>query len=264
MAFDFMAFASANWFYILLLVVGAFAMYKFFFSKSGDKQLQRIALEELILEDLDTLYKYFHVNVGKVLTSGFNNVSYVLGAVSIFNDPNKPLLTNLKANTQLANKVKADNQEVDKENSNSETKDEKKPKKKKEIEIKPIEELYCFKVCDTGIRARLMAHFFNSGTSYFIVPKKLVKITAGAVVMEPNVSKDVYFKLIIFSESGKNLVDNITFKVQTEQLLKEFVNYIPKMNYLETDIASAIAKMRERAEIEKAKYKSQTENAEDS
>jgi hypothetical protein len=122
--------------------------------------------------------------------------------------------------------------------------------------------IYCFKVRGTGIMSQVLA-YFNFGLRYYLVDKDFVTQSAGEVIINPTAEHTNFLGVIIFSSKAREIVENIAFKINRENELEALINFLPKMEYLETSIAGQVAKLREKAEIEANKYKSQTEGGSD-
>jgi len=129
---------------------------------------------------------------------------------------------------------------------------------KEEAKNQKLESIYCFKIYGMGILNRLLAQF-NYGMRYYLVDESFVNQTEGEVVINPTAEHTNFLGCIIFSNNAREIVENIAFKINRESELESFINFLPKMEYLETAIAGSVAKLREKAEIEANKYKSQTE-----
>lgn len=247
---DYGSLIGQNIWLIIALLGGAFIVYHFFF-KGKEKQIKRVSLEKTIIEDLDLLYKTFGIGMNLELSTGLATIGHVLGYINIFFDPTKTQFQNLNANKQLKLFVKKESEKV-------KSKDQNDNKEKPQF----IEELYLFKACGTGRFDKILALLFDRGTKYYLIKKDLVKFNHYQVVINPYGEPDTYYKLIVYGKAAKLKIDSIAYKVALQNTLEELVNYIPKMNYLEVDIGGAIAKMREKAIIQKGMYEGQLENAE--
>lgn len=72
-----------------------------------------------------------------------------------------------------------------------------------------------------------------------------------------------FLGIMIYTKTARDYVENIAFKLNRQEELTEIADFIPKQNYLEVTTATSVAKAREKAQIEKEKYRGQIEGAED-
>ena len=204
-----------------------------------------------IREDLNFLAKTFGTVVNKRLDTGLTKSRFVLRQFPILWDINTTLRQNIKEARHLRAYLKANpkKRELDKEGKPT-------GRIKKEFE-----ELYALKVCGVGIINKTLAKV-NIGTHFILIPRHLIDMSKDTLNIKPMAQPQTQFGIVIYSVSGREYIENIAYKLNRESELDELRNYIPKQNYLEVATASAVAKARERASIEREKYRGQVESAE--
>ncbi len=249
---DFMGFLGGsvwiipNWLIIGLLVLIIIVVMR---TTSKDKFKRRDTAKEIKL-DLEFLSKTFGTPVNKRLDTGLTKSRYILRQFPILWDINTTIRQNIKQSRHLRAYLKSN------------------PAKKEIIDgketgriKKEFEELYALKVCGVGIINETLAKI-NIGTHFILIPNNLIDLSKDSINIKPMAQPQTQFGVVIYSSSGREYVENIAYKLNRENELDEFVNYIPKQNYLEVKTASAVARARERANIEKEKYRGQVESAE--
>jgi len=122
-------------------------------------------------------------------------------------------------------------------------------------EIKDDQEpyiFYGFYVVNKGLKGSFQL-LFGRG-KYFLVDNNLVELKNKEIIINPNSQFTKFLGVEIFSQKGSDVITDIAFKKTLEASLKEQVNFIPKMSFLETKQASRIAKYRELTKLEQEKY----------
>jgi len=119
-----------------------------------------------------------------------------------------------------------------------------------------------FLVCGKNIIWRLFGKL-GFGNRIYLIPDEYILENKDIVVVNPLVSPKEFFGIYIIGEESRQIIEDICFRLNRENELDELVNQIPKQNYLEVSTAGLIARAREKAKIEKEKYKGQIEGAEE-
>lgn len=207
--------------------------------KPKQKEFKRISLEKEIRKDMDMNYARSGIKINKpIRIGGFVNAGYAVGFYNDTWDLNAPL----RARLQWKEKVKAQVQA--------------------KAEPKMIE-MVVFKCCFNDPVRKVMGIMFGFKTYYMTLPSQYYKVNAKEIILHPGLNKTDFFNVVVCTKSAREYVENIAFKVNRKNELDEFANTVPKQNYLELSTASMAAKAREKANIEKEKYKGQIESAEE-
>lgn len=232
---------------LVFAVIGAIAYIIYILYKRGskDQKYLRKNVEKEIRKDLNYLYGIFYNPVNKQVSAGLVKVGHVYGYMVLYWDKNATIKKNLKTNTQLQKYLKAHPEKKDEQG-------------KLAVDL---EEMYLFKMRKMGRFAKLKG-FLGLGLFYTIIPSKLVKNTPQEININPTVQPDEFYSVVYYGHAAREWIENIPYKLTREGELEEFVNQSPKASYLEVALAGAVARDRERAEIEKQKYKGQVEAAE--
>lgn len=114
------------------------------------------------------------------------------------------------------------------------------------------------KIRNHGFLWKILAKF-NKGIWYVEVDESLITELSDEIKINPNADYVIDSGVKIFGGISKNIINNISYLKNTENISEALINFIPKMEYLETDTSSNVAIKREIAEIEKEKYKGQVE-----
>ena len=232
-----------NW----ILVGGIiFVFYVIYSMKPKEQQFKRMDTAKEIKQDLDFLFKTFSTPLDKRLDSGITKVRHAFSYIPIYWDDNFSLKENLQDERQLRRFLKQN------------------PKLNEKGKLKQdFDDMYVLKVCGHTLPNRLLGKI-GVGVSYMIIPKGMLDMSKDVLVLDTKSVPSTMFGVTIFSKSGREFIENVVYKLNRQNELDEFVNQIPKQNYLEVSTASAVAKARERANIEREKYKGQLESAEGS
>lgn len=209
--------------------------------KKRKPEHKRIDLSKVVKKDFDGLYNVFYEKVNKRMMQGFNKVGYCIGMFEMLWDSTTDLQTQIKAMAKgkKRNYLKNMLEEERKDNKN-------------------IKKLLVIRY--TGRKAtQILLGKLNIKYSYMLVPEEYVKYHSKELEIKGAVSKDEYLGIIYFSKSGRDIIENIAYKVSRSEELTELADYVPKQNYLEKTTAESVAKAREKANIEKEKYKGQVE-----
>lgn len=216
-------------------VVVIFLIYKL---KPKEKEFRRISLHKQIRKDLDESFRTTGEPINKPIKAdgGFVKAGYAFGYFSFAWDKNIPL----RAKLQYKDRVK---------------------KALREKAQPDYEDMTVFRCCDNTPLARFLGRF-GLRNWYMIVPQDAFSVNSKELVLNQGLTRTDFFGVKICSQSGKEYLENIAFKLNRIAELDEFVNTVPKQNYLEIGTSGAAARAREKAAIEKEKYKGQIEGAE--
>ncbi len=245
-------FVLSNLIYIIIGGGLLFFLYKYW-TRNKTEPFKRVELDKEIKRDFDFLYDSFSTPIDKPINAGLISLGHAIGYVNIFYDKALSWPKNIKSNKQLLFLMKE-------QAKNKATKEEKNIKLK--TPIRETEHLYCFKLCGSSPVKKTLARLFNFNTRYIMINKDLVKIS-NQINIDPNIQPIRYYDIIIYSKTARNYIENIAFKLTRKEELEEIANEIHKIKYLELKLARSVARLREKALIEKEKYRGQIESAEE-
>jgi hypothetical protein len=212
------------------------------------KQFKYLEMTKAVHDDLDSLYKNFSERMGKSVYLGITRVGFVLGFTNLLWNKKVKIKDNISINNvkevaEATNEIKKNSQ----------------MNKFKEITT-PMKIL---KICSNRFPAKQLAMLFGFGTKYLIVDNSLLSDSEYGLVIDSQSQPSMFYGITIFSRSARAFIENVSFRINRENELQEFANQIPKMAFFENRLANIVARMREQALIEKEKYKSQMEAAEE-
>lgn len=101
---------------------------------------------------------------------------------------------------------------------------------------------------------------FNFKGSFHLIDEQFVKVSGNYFIIENDVDFDTFLDVFIYSERGKTILTELTYKLTREIELQEILNFLPKQTYLETSIAGMVARYRELTELEKSKRSNEMED----
>jgi len=256
---DIMSFVSRSDFVIpnaiwLLLVV---AVLWLILTRKKEEKFKRKSTIKDMKNELKLIFKLFGKPLNKRIDSGMTTWRHGISYIPFYWDQNKPLSANIKTSRQMTNFLRKN---PDKAKVISTYK-----RDGKEIKVKGIKpdivEMYIIKVCDYKFIGKTLSKL-GVGINYLVVSKNILEKSKDVIQIQPNLLPNVEFNIIFFENSARQFVENVVYKLNREEELDEFRNQIPKQNYLEVSTAGLVARAREKATIEKAKYKGQIEGAE--
>jgi hypothetical protein len=122
--------------------------------------------------------------------------------------------------------------------------------------------MYALKICSPEILPKLLARFLNYGIDWALFNKEQLKQDEDKILITGSFQRRQAFDVFIFSKEGKNLVEDLSFGVERENIWQETANQIPRAVHFDTEASKALIFRREDAKIEKDKRKAQTESHE--
>lgn len=210
--------------------------------KSGHKRLD---LEKEIRKDFDSLHGIFYSPVKKNIVYGFQKIGYAFSYFPMFWDKTTDWKTQLKGMARGRERSQL-KMRILKESKNNEN----------------IVEMSIFKCCKPNIISKGLG-LLGLGYFYMVVPSDNVSLVGKDISVSMGVAKDHFLGITYLSKAGRGYIENIAYKISRKEELTELADFIPKMDYLEKTTAEAVVKAREKAKIEKDKYKGQIEGSEE-
>jgi hypothetical protein len=239
------------WIPIVLFVIG-FIIWLIITRKPRVKEFKPINMKEEIKKDFDMQYKYFATHVGKPIYSGLTKVGIVAGYM--------PLVWNKRHYYKMITKrIKGEDKVI-------EVRTNEQGAAKTTAKIKVIDEpvsIMCFKVYLSGFFRKIIAMVFGAGMRYFIVDESEVNIDEDSIKITQGMERQYFFGQFIFSKASKSLVDNTSFRIDRENQLQEIANQIPRTVFFDTEMSKRAIAMREAAQIDAEKFRSQKESQQD-
>lgn len=133
---------------------------------------------------------------------------------------------------------------------------------KKETEFSLPVPMYMFKICQPNILAKLLARFLNYGIDFAVFDKDQVKMEKDRITLTANFQRRTPFDIFVFSESGKNLVQDISYGQERENIWQETANQIPRAVHFDTEASKSLLYRREDSKLEREKRRAQSETRE--
>lgn len=119
--------------------------------------------------------------------------------------------------------------------------------------------VYLLKVIKDNLISVMINKVMPFGVTYYMVDDDMLDITSEEITINNSADHTNFCGVQIFSKSAREAVENIAFKINREAELEAWINYIPKMEYLETDVSRIASAKREDLKLYQEKYKSQSE-----
>jgi hypothetical protein len=205
--------------------------------KPKQKEFKKKELEKEVKKDNELEYNTLGFNLPKkYLCYGYNRIGWVLSYLPYNQLPKMVLKRKFRSKLMIASE-----------------------EAEKNI---PKERIIGLKVCKPNKLYRALAKF-NIGIKYYLVDERYLTQTPQEIIINPSASHSIYLNVVIFSTKAKDIIENIAYRISRTEELEELINFLPKQTYLETGVSGLMAKMREKATIEKEKYKGQIESAEE-
>ena len=133
---------------------------------------------------------------------------------------------------------------------------------KKEIKYSTPIPMFVFKICPSKMISKVLARFLGVGVDWFLLNSNQVVFEPGKILLTANFQRRQANDIFTFSQAGKNLIEDITFGVERENIWQETANQIPRAVHFDTEASKSLIYRREDAKIEKEKHKAQTESHE--
>lgn len=216
-----------NQYYAIILVIfGALFLFVWWLSKQGEKtqQYKAVILEKEINKYLNNVFNLTKeaIGYGKTLYIGSRDAGFVLKSIFINQYPTwketKDKNTTVKNRKEIMLKYPETRQIFDNYDQDENN--------------KPINILSGFETCKRGRINRFLANLFGYGIDIYLIDQKLVEINESSININAYSKPVMMFGVWIFSDWGKEELEEIAFKLHHEQMLEQFVNVIPKSIFL--------------------------------
>ena len=180
-----------------------------------------------------------------------------IGAKEVYNLEYDKLNDLQKANIDEMAKEEARNEKVEVMDQNAKTKI---VRGRKLIEYAEPIPMYMFKICSVGMLQQIMAQYLNVGIDWMLLNKDQVNFEPNKLVLTASFQRRTPFDIFVMSKAGTNLIQDITFGVERENIWQETANQIPRAVHFDTEASKALIYRREDAKIDRDKHKSQSES----
>lgn len=242
--------------YVIVGLVFIFILLYLKFRKPPKEELKRKDIFKIVKTQCQKLFAITDENIGRSRT--LNRGSVVIGHImkmiqyNWYESIDKEDITKPEIMQQLGLNIK-DKDELEKIKNQIVKSDEKK--------IKITKPFYAFKVCNKSILGKLKA-IVGIGIKYYFVDKELITFNPFEVVINPLAQYVNYVDVVVFSQSGIDIINNFAFKENLENVLEELANVLPKQTFLEIkqsesklqyDILDSIGRERRKEMIEQIK-----------
>ena len=134
----------------------------------------------------------------------------------------------------------------------------KKTKRKKKYR-RTLYEFYTFEVYKDNLFGKIR-YLLNWNPEFFLIKSEFVDVTGNIFHADSLVQYSNFLNVWVFSKMGRDVIEDIAYKISREIELEEMINFMPKQTYVETSTAQMVAKSREKAKIERDKYSSQRDD----
>jgi hypothetical protein len=280
--------------YIIIGIVGfIFIIYLIATRKPKIKEFKPMDMKKETKRRFKREYKYFGMPLNKNIYEPNNEKpsAYAIGYMKVTEMKElkrlEPIYIHASANMltmqhekqahDIYNKSYAELNEVEKKNVHEVAEEEMKNEKveimerdmkikivrgRKEIQYAEPIPMFAFKICSAGMMNKLLARFIGVGIDWALLNADQVIFEEGRITLTANFQRRTPFDIFVFSKAGTNLVQDITFGVERENIWQETANQIPRAVHFDTEASKALIYRREDAKIEKEKHKAQTETHE--
>jgi hypothetical protein len=134
---------------------------------------------------------------------------------------------------------------------------------KKEVKFDEPTTVWLFKVCSPGFFSKLLASVGGFSCRYFLIDEIQVDMGNDAVRLKSGLQPQLYFGHMIFSQSSRNIVENTSFKINRQSEIQEIGNDVSRTIFWDNEFRKRAMAMREQAQIEAEKFRSQKEGQQD-
>ena len=121
---------------------------------------------------------------------------------------------------------------------------------------------YLMKITKPNLLYKIIAQFTNIVTNWYVFEDKQIEFKDKDVFLTANFPREVFNSIFVFSKAGKNIVEDIAFGIEREEVLSATANQIPRTLHFDTEYAKAVGIRREESRLESDKWKHQKEAGE--
>lgn len=130
---------------------------------------------------------------------------------------------------------------------------------RKEVEYSEPVAMYCFRICKPDAFSKVIARVLGLGTDWTLFDANQVSFGSDRVTLNANFQRRSPNEIFVFSRAGMNLVQDISYEVERENIWQETANQIPRAVHFDTEASKQLVFRREDAKIEQDKKKAQRE-----
>lgn len=149
--------------------------------------------------------------------------------------------------------------ELPRESERIERPDEKIVGGKRELIINVPVPCYMMRITKPKLLYKILAQLTGIGASWYLFDADQLEWTDKSIILNAHFPRTIFNNVFVFSKAGKQLVQDIAFGVERENVLQETANQIPRTIFFDTAAARAASDRRETAKIEQEKYRHQVE-----
>lgn len=252
--------------FILIIIVGVlFAFYWLAKKNKGDKYKPVVLAKELkkYMKELFSLAEIKKIN--RPLFRGSEENGYVIAAFKV------PFKESLSKSLEAEKKYKSSLRKIKKEMLdhpevvefyNKQLEELKNEYKKKTADKE--HDIVIMKVISKKKLKRFVQKAFNEigleiGVHYLIINDSQILIDATGYYISWKAKPSNYLGIWVFDNPSKKYIDDVVYKINSEQQLDSMVNYLPKLSYHDLEQSKNKAALEFMAEQEKAKRKALTD-----
>lgn len=244
-----------NWLLIAIVIIVIVLIIKLI--KGKDKGFKKRDLKKEVKSKFKLLFKTFgmdrKITTNDQLRIGFNLVGRIKRACNYYWVEYSEIAEKGRGKDTKKLKLSAKEMLIIEEMTSG-----KKEKKKRRYNRK-LHEFYTFEVYKDNLFGKIR-YLLNWNPEFFLINSRFVEINANVFQVDALAQYSNFLNVWIFSELGREIVENIAYKISRETELEEMINFMPKQTYVETATAQVVARAREKAKIEKEKYSSQRDD----
>lgn len=119
--------------------------------------------------------------------------------------------------------------------------------------------VYKMKITHPSLLYKILASFTNIGTGWMIFKENQIVFEYDKILLLADYQKKTFNDVFIFSRAGENLVEDVGFGVERENIWQATVNAIPRTQHFNDQTAAAVIIKREDADIQDKHFKHQKE-----
>lgn len=120
---------------------------------------------------------------------------------------------------------------------------------KREVIEKVPTPVYKMKVTHPSLLYKILASITNIGTGWMIFNENQIDFDGDRILLNADYQKKSYNDIFITSKAGQNLVEDVAFAIERENIWQATANAIPRVQHFADQTASSVIIKREDADI---------------
>lgn len=230
---------------IIILVLIIVVVYLILTRMPRAKTFEGLDMKKEVTNYLKDMYDLTGIPAHKKLMIGTANSGYAIGTMPVFWNKRLKIKENL-----ASNKYRELKDAVEESRKKGEIKEE-------------LVEMIGIKRCSSSFLMKQLGVWFGYNVKFLMVDKDAVAVGENLISINPLVIPEEMFGVVMFSKAARSKVENISFRINRQNELKEIADQIPKQRYFEHITGAWVAREEKKAEIEGDKWKAQREGAQE-